>query len=49
MGQQYSDLAELSQREALTLLEEDPTLVLPEHYLFSQIISKSSANPSDIS
>lgn len=49
MGQQYSDLAELSQREALTLLEEDPTLALPEHYLLSQIIRESNTNPGDIS
>ena len=49
MGQQYSDLAELSQREALTLLEQDPALALPEHYLLSQITSKSNTNPGDIS
>ena len=49
IGRQYADLAELSQREALTLLEEDPTLALPEHYLLSQVISEIKANPSDIS
>ncbi len=49
IGRQYSDLAELSQREALTLLEEDPTLALPEHFLLSQVISEIRANPGDIS
>lgn len=49
MGQQYADLAELSQREARTLFEEDPAMALPEHSLLSEIVSKSNSDPGDIS
>ena len=49
LGEQYADLAELSQREARTLLEEDPLLARPEHYLLSQVVSNIRAHPGDIS
>ena len=35
--------------EARTILEEDPMLVLPEHYLLAQFIGESHANTGDIS
>lgn len=47
--QNYADLAELSQREALALFEEDPALELPEHRVLDQTVRSVYANPGDIS
>ncbi len=49
MRQNYADLAELSQREARTLFEEDPALELPEHRILAEHVRRIYANPGDIS
>ena len=47
--QNYAELAELSQREARTLYEEDPALALPEHRVLAQKVRRVYADPGDIS
>lgn len=47
--QDYADLAELSQREARTLFEEDPTLERQEHRVLAEHVRRVYANPGDIS
>jgi len=47
--QNYADLAELSQREARTLSEEDPALERPEHRILAENVRRLYANPGDIS
>ena len=47
--QNYADLAELSQREAQTLFEEDPALDLPAHRILSENVRSLYADPGDIS
>ena len=49
MQQNYAELAELSQREARTLYEEDPALARPEHRALAQIVRRVYADPGDIS
>jgi len=49
MQQNYAELAELSQREARTLFEEDPALERPEHRILAEKVRRIYANPSDIS
>ena len=49
MSRNYADLAELSQREARTLFEEDPALEQPEHRALVEHIRRAYANPGDIS
>jgi len=49
MRQNHADLAELSQREARTLFEEDSTLVQPEHRILVDHVRRVYANPGDIS
>ena len=47
--QNYAELAELSQREARTLYEEDPLLARPEHRVLAQKVRRVYAEPGDIS
>ena len=49
MRQNIAQLAELSQREARTLLEEDPNLAAPEHQLLAAQARALYPNPGDIS
>ncbi len=49
LGQEFTDLAELSRREALTIIEEDPALALPEHQLLAQRVSRMTTDPGDVS
>ena len=47
--QNYAELAELSQREARTLFDEDPALERPEHRVLADRVRRVYANPADIS
>ena len=49
LGQEFTDLAELSRREALTIIEEDPALALPEHQLLAQRVGRMTTDPGDVS
>ena len=49
LGKEFSDLAELARREALTLSEEDPGLQSKEHRLLAQRVTSLSHDPADIS
>ena len=49
MRQDYASLAELSQREARTLFEEDAALERPEHRILAETVRRAYADPGDIS
>ena len=47
--QNYTELAELSQREARTLFEEDPRLEKPEHRVLAEAVRRIYSDRADIS
>ncbi|MDE2853695.1 MAG: ATP-dependent DNA helicase RecG [Chloroflexota bacterium] len=49
LGDEFTGLAELSRREAVTIIEEDPALGLPEHQLLAERVSRLNADPGDVS
>ena len=49
LGGEFTDLAELSRQEALTIIEEDPGLGLPEHQLLAERVNRLNADPGDVS